>query len=229
MITFPQRLRQCLTAAWHLTKETLRITRGIWHITSLPCPSITILGGSRLTPDDHYTLMAGELAKKLVLHNFSIITGGGPGIMEAANCGAAAAGGKQCVVTLGFSIYDMINEPLTNRCVSAEGKHLAMHYFYARKWLLLQYSVGFCIFPGGLGTFDELSELLNLMVTLKLPYAPIVLIGTEFWQPYSDWISLARSRGFIATDREPEVFIADTVDEAVNYIMKAKTHAQPAR
>jgi uncharacterized protein (TIGR00730 family) len=229
MPKFLQRLGQCIGACWHLVKEALQMVYGIWHITGLPTACITIFGGSRLPIDSPYCTMAGDLARKLVKHNFSILTGGGPGIMEAANCGAAEAGKSSRIVTLGFSIYGMINEPLTNRCVSDNNKHINLNYFFARKWLLTQYSVGFCVFPGGLGTMDELSDLLNLMVTHKLPYAPIVLLGTAYWEKYCMWVAKAHEYELIAHDREPRMLITDNIDEALTYIINHQKKNTPPR
>lgn len=229
MIKFFQRIKKCLAACWHLVKEAFQIVHGIWHITGLPTSCISIFGGSRLPENSHYSTMAGELARKLVEHNFSILTGGGPGIMEAANCGAAKAGGTKRIVTLGFSIYGMINETPTNKCVGENGRHIMLNYFFARKWLLTQYSVGFCVFPGGLGTMDELFDLLNLMITHKLPYAPVVLLGTEYWQTYRSWNAIAHSYALIPLDREPKVCITNSIDEAFEYIVSHHQKNTPPR
>lgn len=229
MPKFLQRIGQCIAACWHLIKEALQIVHGIWHITGLPTSCITIFGGSKLPKDTLYTKMAGDLARKLVEHNFSILTGGGPGIMEAANCGAAEAGGSTRLVTLGFSIYGMVDEQLTNRCVSEDSKHITLNYFFARKWLLMQYSVGFCVFPGGLGTMDELFDLLNLMITHKLPYAPVVLIGSDYWKTYQLWLAKAHEHQLIARDREPEVLITDSIDEALAHIISHHQKNTPPR
>lgn len=229
MVKFFQRLRQCLAACWHLVKEALQMVHGIWHITGLPTSCITIFGGSRIPEHSHFSSQAKDLAHKLVKHNFSILTGGGPGIMESANCGAAEAGGSHRIVTLGFSIYGMINEQLTNRCVSDTRKHITLNYFFARKWLLTQYSVGFCVFPGGLGTMDELFDLLNLMITHKLPYAPVVLIGTDYWKTYQAWIDQAHEHKLIAQEREPHVLITDSIDEALSHIITHYEKNTPPR
>lgn len=229
MVKLFQRLAQCISACWHLVKEALQMVHGIWHITGLPTSCITIFGGSRLPQDSIYATQAEKIARMLVEHNFSVLTGGGPGIMEAANCGAAQAGGSQRLVTLGFSIYGMINEQAINRCVAKHSKHLTLHYFFARKWLLMQYSVGFCVFPGGLGTIDELSDLLNLMVTHKLPYAPVVLIGKTFWEPYHVWVKTSMSHDLIPEERIPAVLTTDDADEAVAYLMTHKQANVPPR
>lgn len=218
MIKFFKRIAKCLAACWHLVREALQIVHGIWHITGLPTPCVTIFGGSRLSTDSIYSAMARDIARKLVEHNFSVLTGGGPGIMEAANCGAAQAGGAHQVVTLGFSIYGMIDEQLANKCVGERGKHIVLNYFFARKWLLTQYSVGFCVFPGGLGTMDELFDLLNLMITRKLPYAPVVLLGTEYWSVYRSWNAQVHAYKLIPLEREPKVLITDDINEAVKYV-----------
>ena len=229
MLRFFQRLAQCLSACWHLVKEALQMVHGIWHITGLPTSCITIFGGSRLSQENAYAAKAEIIARTLVEQNFSILTGGGPGIMEAANCGAAEAGGSHRLVTLGFSIYGIVDEQTTNRCVGTSSKHLTLNYFFARKWLLTQYSVGFCVFPGGLGTIDELSDVLNLMVTHKLPYAPVVLIGKEFWQTYRTWISQARAHGLIPEDHEPNLLITDDPAEAVAYLTSHQQKNIPPR
>lgn len=132
--------------------------------------------------DDKYFLQAHELAEELVEHDISVLTGGGPGAMQAASCGAyqsKTGKGK----SMGISVTDL-----------GEGKnpcthdYLELDYFWARKWLLTRYSSAFAVFPGGFGTLDELAEVLTLIQTKKLARVPIVLVGVEYWQPFIDWM-----------------------------------------
>jgi uncharacterized protein (TIGR00730 family) len=138
--------------------------------------------GSARTPRDHPRYQAArEMARTLGHHGFAIITGGGPGIMEAANRGAREAG----VPSVGLGI-DLPNEQGVNEWVDVE---LNFHYFFARKVMFVRYASGFVVYPGGFGTLDELFEAATLRQTEKIRYFPIVLIGTDYWGGLVDWMS----------------------------------------
>ncbi len=155
---------------------------GSWRISKLPRPMVSIFGSARTIAQDRYFKKAHELAMRLVKENISVLTGGGPGIMEAASCGAIQAHNGKTMI-MGIGVTDLGEKP--NKCVQ---EYFALDYFFARKWLLTRYSKGFVIFPGGFGTLDELTEILTLIQTKKLQHVPIVLFGVEFWEPLLLWL-----------------------------------------
>src|SRR5690606_34188715 len=130
-----------------------------------------------------YAQDANQIAAWLVEQEMSVLTGGGPGIMEAANCGAVRSLHKDEVHSIGIGVRGL-NEP-KNVCVE---EYFELDYFFARKWLLTQYSVGFIVFPGGFGTLDELSEVLTLIQTRQMKKVPIVLFGKDYWRPFLQWV-----------------------------------------
>jgi hypothetical protein len=143
-------------------------------------PSVTIFGSARLKPDDQYYRAAVEIAHGLARHNLAVITGGGPGIMEAANKGAAHGGGK----SVGLNI-ELPHEQSGNRFANVP---IHFHYFFARKVCFVKYSLGFIYMPGGFGTLDELFEVLTLVQTQRIPQFPLILFGTEHWKGLLAWL-----------------------------------------
>ncbi len=199
-----------------LLRTSIQLLYGMWRIGKYKPPFVSIFGGARLKQTDYYALKAHELAQRFVDANISVLTGGGPGIMEAANCGAIYAKhgtGR----SIGIGVRDL-NEP-PNVCVQV---FIQMNQFWARKWLLTRYSSAFIAFPGGFGTLDELAEVLTLIQTNKLACAPIVLVGKEYWQPFMDWcIKEAYHHGVIRKEELDLLFITDDLDEAFNHAMSA--------
>ena len=181
-----------------LHRTTSSLKRGIWRLTRLEQPAITVFGGSRLESNHPHSKKITDLAHKLTDRGFSIITGGGPGIMEAANLGAmqasahkskdikklhaASKSDKRKLLSLGIGVQGLEKK---NKYVQ---DFIALPYFFARKWLLTRYSVGFVVGPGGFGTLDELAEILTLIQTNKMPRSPIILIGSSYWEPLRSWI-----------------------------------------
>ncbi len=143
-------------------------------------PCISIFGSARTNPEDEYYKAAEKTAALLVEKEFGVITGGGPGIMEAANKGAFEAGGK--------SIGANIQLPFEQSPNPYQNISLDFHYFFVRKMMFVKYSIGFIIFPGGFGTLDELFESLTLAQTNKIDHFPIILYGVPYWQELCDWI-----------------------------------------
>ncbi len=151
-----------------LFRTVVKLLWGMWKLTRLPQPSITIFGSARVHPSSHICKQARQLSKLLAREGFSIITGGGPGIMNAANQGAidhlkeehleSFLEGKE-VITAGIGLIRLMKER-ENFFVQ---EHIEMEHFFARKWLLVRYSVGFVVFPGGFGTMDELFEIITLV------------------------------------------------------------------
>ncbi|MFI5258220.1 MAG: TIGR00730 family Rossman fold protein [Candidatus Limnocylindrales bacterium] len=142
--------------------------------------AVTIFGSARVTEDDPYYVQARELAGLLAKKGFAVITGGGPGIMEAANRGCHEAGG----LSIGCNI-ELPHEQAVNPYVDLG---VEFRYFFARKVMFVKYADGFAIFPGGFGTLDELFESLTLIQTGKIRHFPVVLIGTEYWSGLLDWL-----------------------------------------
>src|SRR5437588_2835006 len=143
-------------------------------------PAVTIFGSARMTPDNPYYQAAVELTKGLARHNLAVITGGGPGIMEAANKGAALAKGK----SVGLNIL-LPHEQKGNRYANVP---INFHYFFSRKVCFVKYSIGFVFMPGGFGTLDEFFEVLTLVQTQRIPEFPLILFGREFWKGLLTWM-----------------------------------------
>jgi len=156
-------------------------------------PAITIYGSARLATDDELYVKTEEIAYQLGTMGFSIITGGGPGIMEAANKGALKAGVK----SVGLNI-ELPEEQVGN---SYTTKSVTFHHFFVRKVMLVKYATAFIIMPGGLGTFDELTEVLALIQTNKIKPFPVILFDSEYWEGFLDWLrSSALARKFISKE-----------------------------
>jgi uncharacterized protein (TIGR00730 family) len=143
-------------------------------------PSVTIFGSARTPPSDPYYKAAMTLAKGLAGNNLPVITGGGPGIMEAANRGATWAGGK----SIGLNI-ELPNEQKGNRFANLP---LHFHYFFSRKVCFVKYSVGFVFMPGGFGTLDEFFEVVTLVQTQRIPRFPLILFGHDYWSGLLRWM-----------------------------------------
>jgi len=185
---------------------------GVWKLTGIPGPKVSIFGSARLEQEDPYAKLAHQIAAKLVENDISVLTGGGPGIMEAAHCGAISNGKN--AKSLGIGVTE-IGEG-KNPCVQ---EYIELDYFFARKWLLTNYSIAFIVFPGGFGTLDELGEVLTLIQTNKLPGVPIVLIGYEYWLPLMHWLEdEALKHGTISADDLKLFTLTDDLDYAFNIV-----------
>jgi uncharacterized protein (TIGR00730 family) len=178
-----KRIRLCVKLGWHLLRVFIQILDGVWRISKLSHPRITIFGSSRISSTDKYAQEAQQMATWFVESGISVLTGGGPGIMAAANLGAQSVPTDEAS-SVGVGLRGFHEEK--NIYVQ---EYFELDYFFARKWLLTQYSTGFVVFPGGFGTLDELSEVLTLIQTAQMKKVPVVLMGKEFWQPFIDWIN----------------------------------------
>jgi len=217
-MNFFKKIGICIATSWQLFQELWQIISGLYIILDLTRPSVSIFGGSRLKQDTFYSQEAYAISAKLVAQGVSVLTGGGPGIMEASNCGAASVKHKETeIVTMGISVRGL-EEEVSNRCVGEQP--IVFDDFFPRKWLLLNYSLGFVVFPGGFGTMDELSELLNQMQTGKLKQAPVILIGTSYWKLYYDWINEARKEQLLSPINEPKLILTDDLDYAVSLLLE---------
>lgn len=176
-------------------------------------PCVSIFGSARLKPGSEYYDLATEIAQKITDIGFGIITGGGPGIMEAGNKGARNGGGK----SIGLNI-DLPFEQHFNPYID-KGFNLDFDYFFVRKVMFMKYSQGFIVMPGGFGTLDELTEALTLIQTNKIGKFPIVLVGSKFWGGLIDWFkNTLVENGMIAEDDLKLYRIVDTADDAVAHI-----------
>ena len=176
-------------------------------------PCVSIFGSARSQPDNPYYKMAENTAKKITDKGFGVITGGGPGIMEAANKGAREGKGKS--VGLGISLPF---EQGVNKFVDPDYV-IDFNYFFARKVMFVKYAQGFIVFPGGFGTLDEFFEAMTLIQTTKVTQFPIVLIGTEYWGGLVDWIKTTMVENKTISPEDVNLFtLTDDPDEAVQII-----------
>jgi hypothetical protein len=184
-------------------------------------PAVTLFGSARMPRNDHYYRVAVELGYALAKNNLAVITGGGPGIMEAANKGAARAGGK----SVGLNI-ELPREQKGNRYANVP---IHFHYFFSRKVCFVKYSVGFIFLPGGFGTLDEFFELVTLVQTQRIPGYPLVLFGTEYWRGLLDWVNrVVKRRGYISPGDAKLWTLTDEPQQAVRVILDYRDRAAAA-
>jgi uncharacterized protein (TIGR00730 family) len=199
--------------AWVIFKVMSEFVEGFEKLKKIG-PCVSIFGSARTNEDNEYYKMAEEIGSQLVQKGYGVITGGGPGIMEAGNKGANAAGGT----SVGLNI-DLPFEQHSNIYIDPD-KLIDFDYFFVRKVMFMKYSQGFIVMPGGMGTLDELFEALTLIQTKKIGRFPIVLVGTEYWSGLVDWIKtvmLEKEKNINPEDLD--LFsIVDTPEEAVDII-----------
>ncbi len=200
--------------SWQVFRIMAEFVEGFDVLTQVG-PSVTVFGSARTKPDDHYYEIAYQLGKFLAREGLSVITGGGPGIMEAANKGAKEVGGASAGIGI-----DLPFEASNNAFIDAD-KNITFRYFFVRKLMFLKYSQAFVAFPGGLGTLDELFEALTLSQTGKTPKFPILLVGRDYWSGLVDWLrNKAMAKGNINVD-DLELFrVVDTAEEAMDSITR---------
>jgi uncharacterized protein (TIGR00730 family) len=209
--------------SWAIFKMMGELVEGFDKMAKIG-PCVSIFGSARTKPDNKYYVMAEQIAAKLSVKGYGVITGGGPGIMEAGNKGAASANGK----SVGLNI-DLPFEQEGNPYVDSD-KNINFDYFFVRKVMFVKYSQGFVVLPGGFGTLDELFEAITLIQTNKIGRFPIVLVGKNYWQGLMDWVkaTMLEEENNISP-KDLELFsIVDNVDDAVkciddfykNYLLK---------
>lgn len=175
-------------------------------------PAVTFYGSARVKEGNKYYEAARELAKKLVAKGFSIITGGGPGIMEAGNRGAKEGGGRSVGLNITLPMEQIPNPYATVT--------LNFRYFFARKVMFNKYATAYVLFPGGYGTLDELTETLVLIQTKKLKPFPVIMYGSEYWNGLVDWIkNKVLADGYISPEDFELFQISDDLDEIVEIIV----------
>lgn len=199
--------------SWAVFKLMSEFVEGFERLAQIG-PCVSIFGSARTSVDSQYYEMTVEIAAKLVRHGYGVISGGGPGIMEAANKGAFQEGGK----SVGLNIR-LPFEQNSNAYIDSD-KNLNFEHFFVRKVMFVKYSQGFIVLPGGFGTLDELFEALTLIQTKKIGRFPIVLIGRSFWQGLIDWIQnmVCNKECNISPEDMKLVNIVDTPTEAVKVI-----------
>ncbi|RMZ51322.1 TIGR00730 family Rossman fold protein [Flavobacteriaceae bacterium PRS1] len=177
-------------------------------------PCVSIFGSARTKSDNKYYKLTEKIAEKIVEAGYGVITGGGPGIMEAGNKGAHQAGGT----SVGLNI-ELPFEQNDNPYIDTD-KNLDFDYFFVRKVMFVKYSQGFVVMPGGFGTLDEIFEAITLIQTKKIEKFPIIMVGTEFWEGIMDWIRdtvLKKFENVSATDLDL-IHLVDTEDEVIEIL-----------
>ena len=196
--------------SWRMFRIIGELVEGFDKLSGIE-PAVTIYGSARIGEDDELYAQTEEIARRLGEMGFSIVTGGGPGVMEAANKGALKAG----VISVGLNI-ELPEEQVTNAYTS---KSITFSHFFARKVMLVKYATAFVIMPGGLGTLDEVTEVLTLMQTHKIKPFPVVLFNSQYWQGFLGWLqSSVLARGFISEDEFNLLRVCDHPDEVIEAV-----------
>jgi uncharacterized protein (TIGR00730 family) len=196
--------------SWRMFRIMGELVEGFDSLSGVE-PAVTIYGSARLSPKDELYAQTELIARRLGESGFSIITGGGPGVMEAANKGAREAG----AVSVGLNIM-LPEEQVPNTYAT---KTITFRHFFIRKVMLVKYAIAFVIIPGGLGTLDELTEVLTLMQTRKIRPFPVILFGGEYWKGFLDWLrQVALARGFISVEDFNLLRVCDRPEEVVEAV-----------
>ncbi len=203
---------------WRVFRIMAEFVEGFEILGQLGGPAVTIFGSARSLPDNPAYRQAEELAAKLVRRKFAVITGGGPGIMEAANKGAREAGGR----SVGLNIH-LPEEQAPNRYQNIS---LYFHYFFCRKVMFVKYASAFVCFPGGFGTMDEFFESMTLIQTHKIARFPVVLIGAEFWSGLVSWMKRTLLDQWATISKEDLLLfeVTDDLDRAADLIQYCYEH-----
>ena len=198
--------------SWRMFHIIAEFVEGFEALGDCP-PSVSIFGSARARPDDEEYQKAEQVAQLLVESGFGVITGGGPGVMEAANKGAALAGGK----SIGLNIQ-LPNEQEPNPYSNLS---LSFRYFFVRKVMFVKYAVAYVIFPGGFGTMDELFESVTLIQTEKIKPFPVILVGSEYWKGLLDWLKTVVLKEEIISSSDLDIFqVVDDPSEILKIIKK---------
>ena len=207
------------TDAWQVLRIQGEFIKGFDELSEL-APCISVFGSARTNPEDKYYKAAVRLSELIVENGYGVITGGGPGIMEAANIGAYGKDGK----SIGLQI-ELPFEASANKYID---KLVTCRYFFTRKVFFLKYSQAFVGFPGGFGTLDELFETMTLMQTGHLRMLPIVLVGKDYWKGMIKWIKKTMLEdGKISPDDLNLFTVVDTAEDAMEYILSKMKENKP--
>lgn len=198
--------------SWVIFKVMSEFVEGFEKLAKIG-PCVTIFGSARTKPNHAYYKKAEDIAYRLVQHGYGVVTGGGPGIMEAGNKGAHRAGGK----SVGLNIF-LPHEQKGNPYIDPD-KLITFDYFFVRKVMFVKYSQGFIVMPGGFGTLDELSEALTLIQTRKIGRFPIVLVGKKYWTGLIEWIKETLLEEAMINEEDLDLFsVVDSAEDAVKVI-----------
>ena len=199
--------------SWAIFKIMGEFVNGYEKLSKIG-PCVSIFGSARTKPDDNYYQLAENIAKNLSDNGYGVITGGGPGIMEAANKGAYNAGGTSVGLNIELPFEQHDNPYIDN------DKSIDFDYFFVRKVMFVKYSQGFVVMPGGFGTLDELFEAITLIQTHKIGKFPIILVGKKFWSGLIDWIkeTLLNSHNNISKEDLNLLNIVDTENEVIEIL-----------
>lgn len=196
---------------WRVMRIQAEFVEGFGSLAELG-PAVSVFGSARIPPGHPTYAMAQEVGAELVRAGFAVITGGGPGIMEAANRGAAEAGGTSVGLGIELPFEAGLNEHVN--------MGINFRYFFVRKTMFVKYAEGFIVLPGGVGTLDELFEAVTLIQTGKITHFPIALIGSEFWGPLLGWIrEVLVVEGLVAAEDVDLLRVTDDVQEAVAWMV----------
>jgi uncharacterized protein (TIGR00730 family) len=202
------------TDPWRVLRIQAEFVEGFGALAELG-PAIAVFGSSRTRRDDPSYDQAVQLGSALAREGFAVITGGGPGAMEAANKGAAEAGGVSVGLGIELPFEEGVND-FVNVGVN-------FRYFFARKTMFVKYSQGFVVLPGGMGTFDELFEAITLVQTQKVTSFPLVLVGVDYWSGLIDWLrGTVLAGGKIAASDLDMLRLTDDVEEAVSIMVASR-------
>ena len=196
--------------SWALFKIMGEFVQGYEHMSQIG-PCVSIFGSARLKPDHKYYKLAVSIAEKIVDHGYGVITGGGPGIMEAGNKGAHLSGGTSVGLNIQLP-FEQHDNPYIDR-----DKNLNFDYFFVRKVMFVKYAQGFVVMPGGIGTLDELFEAITLIQTKKIDKFPIILVGTEYWSGLLNWIkeTMVERNATVGKNDLDLINLVDTEDEVI--------------
>ncbi len=198
--------------SWRIFRIMAEFVEAIESLSKLK-NAVSIFGSARVAPDDPYYQKTEQLARRLAQKGFAVITGGGPGVMEAANKGAAEAGGK--------SVGMNIRLPFEQKPNAYANISIDYKYFFIRKVMFVKYAIAYVIMPGGFGTMDELFEALTLIQTRRIKSFPVILMGSEYWKGLLDWLKKTMIRGGMILPEDLDfIEIIDDPDEVVKHIQK---------
>lgn len=198
--------------SWRMFRIIGELVEGFDKLSGI-VPAVTIYGSARVKPGEELYVKTEEIARRLGEMGFSIITGGGPGLMEAANKGALKAGVKSVGVNI-----ELPEEQLPNTYSTLS---LTFRHFFVRKVLLVKYATAFVIMPGGLGTLDELTEVLTLMQTHKIKPFPVILFNSSYWKGFLEWLRACTLAGGYISDQDLDLLrVCDDTDEVIEAVRK---------
>ncbi|WP_104179146.1 TIGR00730 family Rossman fold protein [Arthrobacter sp. B0490] len=208
------------TDPWRVLRIQSEFVEGFGTLADLG-PAISVFGSARTARDSSFYAIGEEVGRRLVESGFAVITGGGPGAMEAANKGACEAGGTSVGLGIELPFEQGMNEWVD--------LGINFRYFFARKTMFVKYASGFVVLPGGFGTLDELFEAMTLVQTGKVTSFPIVLIGLAYWRPLLDWIEgTLLAEGTVSQKDLSLLQLVETAEEAVRIVAASAGHAHPA-